>query len=62
MPKYRFTLHMGIVGAAREDEYEIDAEDLEGLSEEERNKILNEHWQEWAWNYLDGGWEEVEGE
>lgn len=60
MPKYRFTLHTGFAEATHEDEYEIDDEDLEGLSKEERDKVIEEHWQEWAWNYLDGGWEVVQ--
>lgn len=57
--KFKFSVSTGYVGSRREDIVEIDDTDLEGLSKEERAKVIEEHWQEWAWNYLDGGWEEA---
>lgn len=56
MEKFKFTLSIGYAGVTREDTIEID---LEGLEGEEREKVIEEEWEEWAWNYIDGGWEEV---
>ncbi|SYX85912.1 DUF7167 family protein [Paenibacillus alvei] len=60
MPKFHFSLHTGFAGCTHEETYEIDNEELEGLTEDEREKVIEEHFTEWAWNMLDGGWEEVE--
>ncbi|MBP1906828.1 hypothetical protein J2Z32_003492 [Paenibacillus turicensis] len=56
MTKLLFTLSIGYVGAKREEEFELD---LEGLEGQEREQAIEEAWNEWAWNYIDGGWTEV---
>lgn len=60
MAKFIFTLSIGLVGAKRENDYEIDDEDFKGLSDDERDELVGEHWKEWSDNYISGGWEEVE--
>lgn len=60
MAKFKFTLSIGYAGADHRETYEIDDEDFEGLSEAERDKVIEEHWQEWSQNYIDGGWDEIE--
>ncbi|MNP84864.1 hypothetical protein D3C76_1843640 [compost metagenome] len=56
MEKFNFTLHTGFAGCTHEDTIELD---LEGLKGEEREAAIEEEWKDWAWNYLDGGWEEA---
>lgn len=56
--KIKLTLSIGLLGD-REDEHEIPDEELEGMSDEEKAQHLHEYWQEWAWNYIDGGASEV---
>lgn len=57
--KFKVTLSIGLVGG-RHDEIEIPDEDLEGLDNEQREKLINEYWSDWAWNYIDGGATPVE--
>lgn len=59
MAKFKFTLGIGFAGARHEEVYEIDDEDIADMSEAEKEKLLEEHWQEWAHNYIDGGWDEI---
>lgn len=61
MAKFRFHVSTGFVGSRREEIIEIPDEDVEGLSDQEKDSLINEVWQEWLWNgNIDGGWEEVE--
>lgn len=53
--KILVTLSIGLANAKQQDVLEIPDEEVEGLSEEERQKVIDEHWQAWAWNYIDGG-------
>lgn len=53
--KIRVTLSIGLANAKQEDTIEIDDADLEGLTEEDRQKVIDEYWQEWAWTYIGGG-------
>ncbi|MEF2965056.1 hypothetical protein V3851_04365 [Paenibacillus sp. M1] len=59
MAKFKFTLGIGFV-SGHETTIEIPDEELEGLSKEERDKVIEEYWNEWANDKIDGGWEEVE--
>lgn len=61
MPKIRVTLGIGYPTARHEDELEIDETEWEKCeTEEQRNDLMNEYWQDWANNYIDGGYELVE--
>ncbi|MEK5358839.1 DUF7167 family protein [Paenibacillus sp. FSL L8-0709] len=60
MAKFRMYVQTNKVGSTTEDIVEVDDEDLEGLDENERAKLLDEMWQEWIWNgNIDGGYEEI---
>ncbi|NWL87573.1 hypothetical protein DMN77_08140 [Paenibacillus sp. 79R4] len=60
MAKFIFNVSTKYVGSRAEETVEVPDEDLEGLNEDERVKVINEHWEEWLWNgNIDGGWEEV---
>lgn len=55
MEKLKLTLGIGLSGATREEIIEIPAEELEGLTEDERNEVLDDYWRDWSNNYIDGG-------
>ena len=55
----RFELSIGISGAVREEEFEVEVPDE--ATEKERDEIFNQEWLEWASNYIDGGCTPVEG-
>lgn len=58
MPKIRVTLGIGYPGAQHEDVVEIDNDDWDDCeTQEEKDSLADEYWQEWADNYIDGGWE-----
>jgi len=58
--KFIFHVSTKYVGSRAEETVEIPDEDIEGLSEDERMKVIDEAWEEWLWNgNIDGGWEEV---
>ena len=56
MAKYRFYASLGFAGANREETYEIDEEELRGLSEDELSKVVQEHYNDWLGNYSDFTW------
>lgn len=58
--KFKVTLSIGFPGARHEDTLEIEESELEGMSEEEREKYINEAAWEWAYNYIDVWWEKEE--
>jgi hypothetical protein len=54
-------LSIGYPTAVHDDIIEVDdTEYAECKTDEEREKLLDEHWREWAWNYIEGGFEVVE--
>jgi len=53
-------LHLGYVGCDKADEIEIPDDELDGLSEEERSKVIDSHFTEWVFENTDCYWEEVE--
>lgn len=59
MALFKFTLGIGFAGAQHEDECEIDDDELEDLSESQREDLIQEYWQDWANNHIDGGWDEI---
>jgi len=55
MAKYKVTLSIGFPSAAREDEIEVSDEELAGcLNADQKEELLNDYWQEWAWDRIDG--------
>ncbi len=56
MPQIRVTLSIGFVGAEHIDTLIIDEQEWnECATEEEKQALMNEYWQNWANNYIDGG-------
>jgi len=53
------TLNIGLSGCKREEVIEIQDEELEGLSGEDRQSVIDDYWNQWAWNFVDGGAEEL---
>jgi hypothetical protein len=51
--KIRAHLGIGFPGAMQEDELEIADEELEGLSEADRDKYIMDYITEWAWDQID---------
>ena len=59
--KIKVTLSIGYPTAKHEDILDIDdTEWSECETEEERDDLLNEYWQDWSNNYIDGGWERLD--
>jgi len=53
MKKYEFTLSIGFGPSARRREtFEFD----DDITESE----LDEAWKDWSWNYIDGGFREID--
>jgi hypothetical protein len=53
--KVTFNLSIGFLNAERTGDFEFEVED--NATDEEINNTLEEYWQDWIWNYIDGGWE-----
>jgi hypothetical protein len=60
MAKFKFHISIGKVGCFREEVVEVADEDLEGLSEIQREKFLDEELHTWLGNNCDLYYEEVE--
>jgi len=57
--KIKVTLGIGVVGATRTAIIEIEDKELEDMAEDEQKEYIGEYVQEWANNYIEIGWEEV---
>jgi hypothetical protein len=57
--RIRWTLSIGLVNAQRKGEFEIDREEWDPLTPDEREKLAYDLYQEEIVNYLDGGCEPV---
>lgn len=56
MAKYKFYVSTGYAGSMREDVIEIPDEELDGLSENEINEYIDEHYyKDWLANNADMG-------
>ena len=63
MPQIKVSLSIGFAGAGHEDILDIDDVEWDTCeTEEQRNDLLEEYWKEWAWDYIDSGWELIEEE
>ena len=65
MLKFKFTLSIGIVGARQEEELGLCdigyiEEEWFAMTGDAKKKALEEAWQDWSNNYIDGGWTEIE--
>jgi len=52
MKNYKFTMSDGFVGTDREDFIEFE----DNVTEEE----VQQAWQDWVWNFIEGGYDVVE--
>jgi hypothetical protein len=54
MPTLRVSLGIGLANASQKDEIEIDEDEWgECENDEEREKLINQYAQDWAWNYIE---------
>jgi hypothetical protein len=60
MAKFKFVVRTHYVGSDIEEIIEIPDEELEGLTEFERNKIIDEYYEDWKNEQLEQYWEEIE--
>jgi len=60
MAKFKMSLGIGFANAKQKEVIEIPDEELEGLSEEDREKLLDEYLNDWMWNHIDAAIFEVE--
>lgn len=62
MPKLKVSVSTGYSGCRKEDEIELDTEELEGKSPKERDALLAQIYEEWLWGAIDTGYELIEDE
>lgn len=62
MAKFKVSLSTKYVGSKVEDEIEIEDEELEGMSTNERETYIEDVVREWVYDEIDWGWVEVNGE
>ncbi len=60
MAKFMFYASTGYVGSKREEEVEIPDDELEGLTEKEQEKVVQEYYDEWVGNNVELSWWRVE--
>lgn len=66
MAKYRLSLSIGYSNAGQEDiidtkDYGYSDEEWEQWDDDEKEVELNNIWQDWANNFIDGGWRKING-
>jgi hypothetical protein len=59
MPKFEFFVGTKYVGSKVSEVVEIDDDEWNDMDEESRQELLNEMFEEWVWNTVDSGWNEV---
>lgn len=57
--KFKFAVSTGYVGCERSETVEIPDEELEGLDEEARDKVINDYYDEWLWENISTHWSEI---
>lgn len=60
MAKFLFSVSTGLVGSKQEEIVEIDDVELEGLSPEKQEKVVQEAFEEWMWNTIQVVWERID--
>ncbi len=61
MPQIRATLGIGIANSRQEDVLDIDDAEWDKCeTDEEREELMNDYWQSWANDYIDGSCELIE--
>ncbi|WP_211749904.1 hypothetical protein [Paenibacillus sp. Marseille-Q4541] len=60
MAKFKFSVSTGYVGSKREEIVEIEDFELKGMDEEQKTNYINEVFEEWVWENVSNGWEEIE--
>jgi hypothetical protein len=60
MAKFKFYVNTGYVGSDREEVIEIPDEELEGLTEQQKEKMMEEEFWNFMSNNCDYGWYEME--
>jgi len=61
MAMMKVSLDIGFPSAIKEDIIEVDNDDLNACeTDDEKDELLLEHWTEWAWNYINSGYELIE--
>lgn len=60
MVKFRFTVSTGYAGSERSEIIEIPDEELQGMTEIERDDLIWEEYKCWMWERINTGYEEVE--
>lgn len=60
MAKFIFKIYSPYVGADVVDEIEIDDEELESLTEEDREAYIDQAVHEWMLQTVEYGWEEID--
>ena len=53
--KVTFTLSIGFAGAEHKETLTLKELGVEALENDALEKALNEAWQTWMWNHIDGG-------
>ncbi|GED34007.1 hypothetical protein P9G84_22485 [Brevibacillus centrosporus] len=60
MAKFLFSVSTGLVGSKQEEIVEIDDVELDGLSPEKQEKVVQEAFEEWMWNTIQVVWERID--
>lgn len=62
MLKIKARLGIGFCGAEHKKEFKFDDDEFEGMTEDEKNSYIDECVQDWANDYIEITWQEVEKE
>jgi uncharacterized protein (DUF4213/DUF364 family) len=58
MPEVRMTLGIGFANACQEEIIDVDDQEWADCeNDKQRDDLLDSYWKDWAWNYIDGGFE-----
>lgn len=60
MAKFMFCVSTNLVGSEIEEVYEIPDDELEGLTEDEKKRVVQEHYDDWLGNHAEFSWWEVD--
>ena len=60
MAKFEFTIETRYVGSTVRETVEIPDEELEDLEGYSRDRVIEEYYEEWRDNEIDGGWKELD--
>jgi hypothetical protein len=56
MANFQFIVSLNNVDGVIKENVHIDDDELKGLTEKQKDELIQNYWKEWVWEHINGGW------